>query len=696
MEIALVYPPFLVDNEAFPPLSLPSLAAALRRDGHRVQPIDLNIEFYRRLMSAGGCGDLQERIGQLAQDCVENGGPPTGFYSLRRFCELWDARCVWMPFIRRELEKARHRAMALQPEVRRAVLERLTSSALLEAGCSGEVLEWTTAQIVERLNANRGSLLWKYINESLIPRLLERQTRLVGISLMTEQQLYCGLAVAKAVKEMDPETHVVLGGGLVSAVAEKVVASDGSLFEFVDECVTFDGEDALSSLVKSVEDRRPVGAVPNVIWRDGDTGRICYMPPRETGSLDNLETPDFQGLNMRTYSRSVLPYYMTKGCSFGRCTYCSDPAYSSARNKSPRRAADEIEMLLEQHEASTILFVDSYIHPALLEGLARELVARGLRVGWLTQTRMDRFLTTERLELFAQSGCRELWFGMETVNERLTRLIRKGTKEVIIRRILGDCERLGIKVTLNVMIGFPGETEEEALETQRFVGDLPKAYPNLKFKCNTGFVYVPRLSAFGQNPEAYGIEVLEEFEWSPRLEWIPPAWRRKAEFSGKGTPVSRRFYGGEGKERAARRAGHETRRRVRRREHVYIHDLTFDPKSAWRTACRNAERVDAIQRAAKCGKMAAVAQIEGERASPPKERGAVSWAYVVAGNWTSRLVRVDSVLGRVLAQVGEGREVGELKTRMRRIYGGSPGDEVDRATRESLQFLEGAEVVEFY
>src|ERR671918_15950 len=126
MRVALIYPPFLIENHAFPPLSLPSLAAVLRTSGHEVWQSDLNIAYYRFLGTAEGLS----------------------------------------------------------------------------------LLELPTAAILERIAGQEHTLLSEYLRARYIPGILAFQPDIVGISLMTEDQLHATFTLARALKQAAPGVHI--------------------------------------------------------------------------------------------------------------------------------------------------------------------------------------------------------------------------------------------------------------------------------------------------------------------------------------------------------------------------------------------------------------------------------------------------------------------------------------------------------
>lgn len=695
----LLYAPFVSENRAFPPLSLPALAAYLRRHGYPVAQFDVNIDFYRWIT---GDAVLEMLDGRLKKLLAAYPGPPRSLLDLDHYCNLSDAIHVWLPYIRSALKANGGDMSRLEGTQCLYVLDKLALILGLERQNHKALVEMTSEEMITEISQSDQSLFAVYLRDKVLPQIQATQPDLVGFSLMIEQQIFPSLMLAHYLRRQIPSVHIVMGGGLISAVADKVGKKSAAIFSLVDTFVAFDGEESLLRLLQCLECRQPFNNVPNLIYFDSEAHRVVSTPVSETGALDELPIPDFEGIDFNRYTRRILPYYVSKGCVYGRCAYCSDPAYSSARNRSPNRAAAEIEALVNRYRPDTLLFVDSYIHPRYMEPIAREMIERKVKVKWVTQTRMDRFLTSESLEVFAHSGCSELWFGMETVNPRMIRLIRKGSKKEIIMRILDDCWQSGIKVTLNCMIGFPTETVEEASDTMDFIDTLNQIYPELIFKCNTGFVFVPRLSAFGQTPEKFGITVVDEFEWSPRLEWIPPEWRYQERFlTLDGQMFEKSYQGAQAlreKAKSLRTVDVSRNTTIGLSPGCHLATTSSNLVQLWKKVFQYQTAIVAIQRERRCSKDEAVsvidARIQTDSSIVQAYAGSGTYAYVVEdGSWR-RMVPLNVVYRLIVGWLDTERQAWELHQNLQALYCDHSAEEVEKALFFAVRYLALSGVIE--
>ena len=104
---------------------------------------------------------------------------------------------------------------------------------------------------------------------------------------------------------------------------------------------------------------------------------------------------------------------------------------------------------------------------ALCEGM-RE---RQLEFGWQAWTRVD-LVDEQLIRIMGAAGCHTLLFGVETANEKTLREQNKGYGLEQVWRAFSLCRRFGVRTMATFIIGLPGETEADILNTIRFSLDL--------------------------------------------------------------------------------------------------------------------------------------------------------------------------------------------------------------------------------
>jgi radical SAM superfamily enzyme YgiQ (UPF0313 family) len=90
---------------------------------------------------------------------------------------------------------------------------------------------------------------------------------------------------------------------------------------------------------------------------------------------------------------------------------------------------------------------------------------------WDCGTRVD-MLDRELLKMMHDAGCIAVWLGVESGSEAILGAMNKRIKLDQTRLAYKTAHDVGLMTIANVILGFPGETEQTARETIRFVKEL--------------------------------------------------------------------------------------------------------------------------------------------------------------------------------------------------------------------------------
>jgi radical SAM superfamily enzyme YgiQ (UPF0313 family) len=271
-------------------------------------------------------------------------------------------------------------------------------------------------------------------------------------------------------------------------------------------------------LVSAVEQAKPLAGLPNLIYRD-DSG-IHANEDVCSEDLSKLPPPDFEGLPLDKYfiPKLILPYLATRGCYWGRCTFCDhfQGYVEGFRTMQVDQIVEEIKFLKEKHNTRYFHFTDESYPPALFRKLSQRLINDKVDIVWTTHMRFEETLLDEQVWKDAQaSGCRYLHFGYESGNQRVLKLMDKATNLDAIQTNLRMSSEAGIWNHIMGFFGFPGETKEEAEDSKRFVHDNRAHIHSLGFMTYVLGKYSP--VAF--EPEKYGVSYYKNPEWDLAMDY---------------------------------------------------------------------------------------------------------------------------------------------------------------------------------
>jgi len=516
--IHLLFPPFIDFTQPY--VSLPCLTSFLRESGVEVTQWDLNIDFLNSCLEAPALEDLLGRARQafhLLDGTSSLAAVETARYAaLSRvvpFLDILPERIREARATFREMEKftvpamywEARQTMELFFDVLSAVYfpSRITSDYFLMRYSHN-----SSAGIVKASEDSNENFFHRYFAERVVPKILEEQPSIVGISIMFESQIHAGFTLARLVRERLPETTIVVGGGIVSRIW-KGLRANLDLFPYVDAIGIYEGEKTLLGLAEAGTDRGKWGNIPNLVYRDSK-GVVRINAFSAIEDLSILPPPDFDGLPLNQYLSPVLIPWLpvARGCYWNRCAFCAyglnDLVCARYRAKPAERVADEISALKGKYGSRYFAFSVDCVAPPDLRGIAEALIHAKTNVVWQCDVRFDNRLSRALLRKLREAGCRSLIFGLESACQRVLDKMDKGTKVEVMERILSDCKEEGVAVNVGSFIGFPSETDEEARETLGFLLRHKEEVCTVAF----GIFFLLPGSRVYSDPGAYGIEIL--------------------------------------------------------------------------------------------------------------------------------------------------------------------------------------------
>jgi hypothetical protein len=99
------------------------------------------------------------------------------------------------------------------------------------------------------------------------------------------------------------------------------------------------------------------------------------------------------------------------------------------------------------------------------------IIDADIKITWGGNCRISKGLTLELLQKMKLAGCSWLVFGVESGSERVLKKMNKGIKPEWASQNLTDCKTVDIRSGVNLILGFPGESELDFQETLDFISD---------------------------------------------------------------------------------------------------------------------------------------------------------------------------------------------------------------------------------
>jgi ribosomal peptide maturation radical SAM protein 1 len=358
--------------------------------------------------------------------------------------------------------------------------------------------------------------------EACVDDVLSAGPRIVGFT-STFSQTVPSLVLAKMLKQSDPSLTVVFGGANCDGPMGIALMQ---AFPWVDVVVRGEAEPILVGLVRDLLAGGRPRPRPGLCYREA--GELVVMD--QTGAdgveMDRLPIPEygeyFDRLAKTGFAAEILaevrvPFESARGCWWGaksHCTFCGLNGSSMAfRSKSPARALEEVEALVQRHGRLDLQAVDNIIDVRYLRDVLPRLRDRGYDLSVFYETKAN--LRKDHVRLLREAGVDRIQPGIESLSTPILVLMRKGVTAFQNVRLLKWCAEYGLRVFWNVIYGFPGEAPEEYARMAAVVPALEHLSPP-----TLGPLVLDRFSPYHERPGDFGLEIVGPL---PYYEMIYPA-----------------------------------------------------------------------------------------------------------------------------------------------------------------------------
>ncbi|HPM42869.1 MAG TPA: cobalamin-dependent protein [Candidatus Omnitrophota bacterium] len=306
---------------------------------------------------------------------------------------------------------------------------------------------------------------------------------IIGIGNLFSIQRFSMHSMAKVIKDFDRRIPVVVGGPHVSAVPELVMSDTN-----IDYSIIGEGEHALRELVEALSDDKPLDSISGLAYRQGDSLKI-NRTRKFVGNLDELPFPAWHLFKMDKYINQkvsqggdvrrhpVMTMLSSRGCPFN-CLFCSgrDTWGTSLRVRSPENVIKEIMLLREKFGIRELIIVDDNFNFDVkrLNTILDFLIKK--KMDLILQTPSGLFiqkLSCDILRKMKAAGFYRIFLPIESGSEHVRNaIIRKPIDMEHVKELVKCCREIGIDTTGYFILGLPGETKEEMMQTFKVARDL--------------------------------------------------------------------------------------------------------------------------------------------------------------------------------------------------------------------------------
>lgn len=367
--------------------------------------------------------------------------------------------------------------------------------------------------------------------EAMAKYLRAGTVKYIGFTVMPGPQLKQAIPLAKKIRAQFPNITMIWGGYFPSNHHQIVLESG-----YVDFVINGPGDNAFPQLIDALEQNIPFELIKNLAYVSG--GSIIKNVKEDLIEQDTLKPLPYDKLDRfypmekylgRTYlGNHTMAYHSSIGCPF-TCSFCAVvPIYQARwKAKSPGLVYQDVKYIKEKWGADSIEFHDNNFFVSENRTVEFAKLIRPEKMIWWGEGRIDTVdkYSDKSLALMRESGCKMIFFGAETGNDKVLRQMDKGGTQTgeQIARFAERIRRFDIIPEYSFVLGTPAPTAKQVMDQIDFDISFIKKIKSIN--PDTEIVIYTYSPVPSPGSEMYN-EVLEAgFRFPEKLEdWINPIW----------------------------------------------------------------------------------------------------------------------------------------------------------------------------
>ncbi|MHC1592387.1 MAG: B12-binding domain-containing radical SAM protein, partial [Candidatus Helarchaeales archaeon] len=274
--------------------------------------------------------------------------------------------------------------------------------------------------------------------------------------------------VCARLKERHPECKIVLGGPEVNLIYR---SNYYARFPFIDAVVHHhEGEIPLYQIVQAIKEKSRMSKIPGITLQTEKGLKSTENPPILDPNENLIPSYDLLDLvNHDIKNVSSLRVVCSKGCP-SQCLFCNDNSiWGPFRSKKPEKIAREIEYFAVNLGIKNIVFADNSFNAVpVLEKTFELLNKKKIEISWGGNAEFRKF-STAKIKLLKKYGMSFCYLGLESGSPKILHLMNKKIDLQHASRVLKSLHENNIKTGIYVLVGFPGETKNDFLQTLKFI-----------------------------------------------------------------------------------------------------------------------------------------------------------------------------------------------------------------------------------
>lgn len=541
-KLLLIFPPQWTPIS--PHFALSSLISQLKNNGYNAEAMDLNIDFFNDILTKEKIEEsiyvtknqfefLQKNLMTIfSPDKKQNDYTKEEQMFLYKYNKLKNyiqKNSNYFNFVPMFIEEAKKtikgenfynpmmlvRSMNMIDKALEIISLPYTPTRIEFEGISNPFFKFNYDSIKYFVTDKKSNIFNDYY-EKRLDEIMSKKAEFIAVSVNSSSQIIPGLTLTYLLKQ-HTKAHINIGGNFFCRITNELQKHDEFFKIFADSVSFEEGEGPILEIAKYVNGEISIEKVPNLIYKNNE--KIVQNPKMNPVKLNDITNINLDDYNLEKYfaPKIVLPYQSSRGCYWGKCSFCDQDFGQNFNVKNQDKVIKEFKELKEKYNIENFEFIDESVSPTYLKELSKKIIENNLSVQYFCDARLETAFTKDVLNSAYQSGLRMILWGLESGSKKVLELINKGIDLDKRFDILKDSKDAGIWNFAFIFFGFPTETIEDAKMTVKMLvdnKDIIHSYGRSVFTMG-------RHAKLAENPEKYGITKIypAEEEFSPNINF---------------------------------------------------------------------------------------------------------------------------------------------------------------------------------
>lgn len=283
--------------------------------------------------------------------------------------------------------------------------------------------------------------------------------------------------IAREAKKIKPQIKVWIGGGLVTNSPYEAM----DLVPEADFGMIGEGEITSLELVSVLSDvencnEEMLRKIDGLIVRRNDGTLYCTGKRADIEDLDSLPFPDWTGFRLvetcQKYAKednSIVASVVSSRSCPNSCTFCSKTGGKRYRQRSLKNIFLEIDELVNKYHVNKLNFSDELFADKSDRLLQFCDMIEPYHISYRVSMHIGNNLNKKLLSRMYESGCKVIFYGLESADNKVLKSMRKHITIDEINRCLKITKEAGIIAEGNFIFGDPAETKESVQTTLNWI-----------------------------------------------------------------------------------------------------------------------------------------------------------------------------------------------------------------------------------